>query len=109
MKKSSKVTKTSSKFKPIAGESLMSRFVRTNKNIKSVKFWLYNILSVFFLVKTIQLFFFMKEFSYSIPKEQMKVNMININAGKNMKPEILHEYLDQLEREKEKRKKKYLD
>jgi hypothetical protein len=96
------------KFKP-QSETLLSRFIKTNKNIKSFKFWFYNILSIFFFIKTIQLFLFMKEFSYSVPKEQMKVNMMNINTMRNMKPDVLHKYLDDLEKQKEERKKKYLN
>jgi hypothetical protein len=107
MKKSNTKTESHKKFKPKENDtkSLFSQYLKTNKNIKTLKFWFLNVLTAFFILKSLQFFIFIKEFSYTIPKEQMKVNMLNLHTAKGMKPEILHKYLDELEAQKEERKK----
>jgi hypothetical protein len=97
------------KFKPVPqNENIFIKYLRLNKHIKSFKFWLYNALTIFLFAKVIQLYFFAREFSYAIPKEQLRTNMFTLSSAKGMNPEILHEYLDKLEKTKEERKNKYL-
>jgi hypothetical protein len=100
-------SETMKKFKPPQNtqKNLLQRYFASNKNFRSPKFWLTNLLAIFLFCKTIQLFFFMQAFSYTIPKEQMRSNMISLNKAKGMKPDVLHKLLDDLERMKEERKK----
>ena len=48
----------------------------------------------------------MSQFSVPIPKEEAMNNMIYMNTAmmRRMKPEVLHQYLDELEKQKEERK-----
>jgi hypothetical protein len=75
--------------------------------IRSFKFWIGTIFYTFLFLKTVQLARFMIAFSYSVPKEQLRTNMISFNAKdmKALNPDIIHKYLDELEKFKEERKK----
>lgn len=91
-----KQTQTAKKFQPKI------------KQQRGVKFWLGTLGYTFLLIKSIQLARFMISFSYTVPKEQMKTNMISFNTKdiKILKPDVIQKYLDELEQMKEARKKK---
>ena len=86
-----------------------SKIFKSNRNKSKSRFSivLSTIIYSFLLIKSIQLGLFMNAFSYTIPKEMMKNNMIIMNSKdiKNLKPELLNKYLDELEKMKEERKK----
>jgi hypothetical protein len=91
-----KQTETAKKFQPKV------------KRTRGVKFWIGTVVYTFIFLKTIQLSRYMISFSYSIPTEQMKTNMLsfNIKDMKSLKPEVIQKYLDELEKMKNDRKKK---
>ncbi len=90
-----KPTQTAQKFKPKV------------QKVRDMKFWLGTLFYTFLFFKSIQLARFMISFSYTIPKEQMKTNMISFSNKdvKVLKPDVIHKYLDELEKMKEERKK----
>jgi hypothetical protein len=89
--------------------SQTSKIFKANKSRSRnpISILLSTIIYSFIFFKTIQLGLFMNAFSYTIPKEMMKTNMLILNTKdlKNLKPEILNKYLDELEKKKEERKK----
>lgn len=104
-------TKTDSKFKmrKIAGPRKIAQkiFVNfKNKNLhKSPSFWIVNIFFVFFTIKMIQFALYANEFTIMLPKEEAMNYMMYFDKGmlSKMKPEVLHKYLDELEKKKEER------
>ncbi len=89
-----KQTQTAKKFQPKV------------KQPRNFKFWLSSIFYTFLFLKTIQLARFLMAFSYTIPKEQLKTNMVSFtNKDLNqMNPEVITKLLDELEQMKKKRK-----
>jgi hypothetical protein len=107
-----KKSKTSIKYtlrRPNTPRQLLIKMFKNikQKNLyKSPKFWLSNILFMFIVLKTFQMYFYLKEFEITIPKEEAMNNMIYLDNKQlsKMDPAILFKYLDELEKKKEERK-----
>ena len=69
---------------------------------KSIRFWLTNTLMLFVCLKAYQLTLFMNEFSYFIPKEELKKNNMKFNTRELSKLDQLEliQYLDRLDTNK---------
>jgi hypothetical protein len=78
-----------------------------NRNLyKSPKFWFVTTAYIFFVIKAIQYTIYVNQFTVAIPKEEALNSLayIDNNILRKMNPQVLHDYLDKMEKEKEKRK-----
>jgi hypothetical protein len=87
--------------------SKISKSLKKKNAYKSPYFWLTNFAFIFIVIKGIQLSKYLNQFTLTIPKEQAREQLLYIDRHtlKNMKPEVLNEYLDQLELRKKERMK----
>jgi hypothetical protein len=72
----------------------------------SPSFWFRNILFIFISLKLTQFYLYVRHYDIPVTKEEAHYNMILMNktAVKAMDQKALNDYLDLLEKEKEKRK-----
>lgn len=86
--------------------SIFGSLKRKNAH-KSVSFWLTNVLTLFLILKMYQFSSFIKHTALIIPREQVHTQLpvYDTKALMKMKPEVLLEYMDTLEKKKMERKK----
>lgn len=84
--------------------NLLSTFKKKNA-FNSRSFWIRNIIFFFFTFKLIQIYRYAREFDVTLTKEEAQSDLIYLSSKslKNMNQEALFEYLDNLEKQKEKR------
>lgn len=90
--------------------NIFSGFKKRNA-YKSPRFWITTAVFIFLSIKCVQLSLYVREFTVMIPKEEAYNNMLKYdkNTLKNMKSQILNEYLDNLEKLKHERQNKKKD